>query len=160
MTMPYTDPVVQPGQHRDALTPPSAMPDTTLAPPSVRIRELEAHEFGILSTLPGPLQHATIAPGMARVLVVERDGEIAGYWMVYDAPHAEPLWLREDVRGRYDVVKPLLEAMVALLQECGVTFTFAIIGDQDLAMNVPLAERIGFTKIPGQLYGAVVPKVT
>lgn len=120
----------------------------------VAIRELPPEEYGRLQAAGGPLSHLTLAPSDdARVVVGERDGRIVAYWVAHTVVHLEPLWIDPAHRHRPSLIGGLLREMRALLARLRVPFAWAIIADADLPVNLPMAEKIGFVKVPGGLYG-------
>ena len=139
------------------------MPEPLLSTDSVpyTTRVLPPEEFHRLSSFPGPLQalQGTPDPEHTRVVVVEQDGQIVGYWVLFNAVHAEPLWLDPSVRHKPKVALGLFAAVVSELQSAGVQSVFAIIGDPERETVGPMAERAGLVPLPGTLYGGAVPQL-
>lgn len=132
------------------------MPTSTPLLSAYRVHELPAEHFARLREAPGPLHGLPPPPAdHARVLVVEdAEARLLGYWVLSDVVHADPLWLDPAVRGNPGVALRLLAQLGATLQACGVGAFFAVIDDAEVA---DLAERLGFTRLPGALYAIAVP---
>jgi hypothetical protein len=92
----------------------------------------------------------------ASIPVVEVNGRIVAYWPCFYALHLEPLWIAEDHRKSAAVNRGLLECVAAVVQRTGEPVGFAII-DSPTAESYALAERIGFARVPGDLYYVIVP---
>lgn len=119
-------------------------------PPEENYRAIEAG---------GPLQEVGIPPEqLARmsVAVVEVDGVIVAYWVVWYALHVEPLWIREDHRKSVAVVKGLVDAMHGIVEASGEAAAFCVIDPENWATVGDYAERFGFYEAPGRLYYLVV----
>lgn len=125
-------------------------------PSSVRdleIRELKPEEYPLLAKV--GLFEQTGLPSLeqSKVIVgITSDKQIAAYWIVFDAVHVEPLWIRDDYRKNPGVGRRLWTAVQKVLLECKVKMAFAMIADGDAAINLPQATRLGFQRVPGQLY--------
>ena len=91
----------------------------------------------------------------ATVPVIEVDGTIIAYWPVFYALHLEPLWIAEEYRHNPAVARALLELTGEVVQLSGEQVSFAIIDESQGAL--PLAERIGFARVPGNLYYVTIP---
>lgn len=141
------------------------MASDTLAPPAVDtpasgivVRELEPGEYNRIHEAGGPLAGYDLsAIDHMRIIAVEEAGQIIGYWAVAVLVHAEPLWLGERARGRPGVVRRLLNGLVALLQRLDCQVAFGVINDKDFDINLPMARRLGFERVPGDLYVIKVP---
>ncbi len=107
----------------------------------------------------GPLKGMTLHPdSVAHMLcVVDETSTVKGYWPLFPAVHAEPLFLDPSVRLNVAVARQLIEAVLTKLQQNAVPYVFGIIGDGDVEINAPLAEKFGFIPIPGKLYGCEIP---
>lgn len=91
------------------------------------------------------------SPDYHEFVVVEAgDGRILGYWCLHNAVHLEPLYLEPDARQKVAVVKELWKGVLGRLREAGVQSAHAIVGDRDVATNLPLATKLGFQVVPGQ----------
>jgi len=106
----------------------------------------------------GPLAEADLTQlDLEALPVVEVDGSIVAYWPIFYALHLEPLWIVEDQRARRPVVKGLLDLMRESLALIGKPVAFAVI-DPDTPI-LALAERLGFDRVPGDLYYVTAPAV-
>jgi hypothetical protein len=95
-----------------------------------------------------------------RVAVVEVDGRIVGYWVLWMALHVEPLWVTPDVRRAPAVIKGLLAEVESAILSSGESAAFAVIDPSDVAQVAAYAERLGFHDAPGKLlYIVVTPAV-
>lgn len=130
----------------------------TEAPPTARLatRELPVEEWPRLLDCPGPYKDQGFLPASAhnRIIVLEtvQTGEIVGYWGAFTAVHAEPVFIREAYRQKVSAVRLLWEAMNTLLKELQVPGVVAVISDQDAPVNLPMAVKLGFQRVPGALY--------
>lgn len=118
-------------------------------------RELPVAEWPRLLEMPGLYQDLGLLPNPEhnRILVVEDEaGTILGYWGAFTMVHAEPVFIREEHRQRTSVIRALWEGMNTLLRDLKVPGAVAVIADADLAINEPMATKLGFVKVPGSLY--------
>jgi hypothetical protein len=122
-----------------------------------RVRELEPDEWDRLRGIPpfdrvGPMDAAGRA-GHVRMVVAETpDGKIVGYWMLFDAVHAEPMWIAEEFRHNPALIRRLWGKTRELLQEAGIPVAFAFIAEGALPTNLPQALRLGFQPLKGELF--------
>ena len=124
------------------------------------VRTLPADELTKMHGAGGPLgewlrtQPTGLDPDHTRVVVMEdATGAIKGYMVVFDCLHVEPLWFDDDVRRK--VPKAGIEMIKRALgeaQNAGAQSVFGIILEADKATVAPLAAKMGFTPLPGQLY--------
>ena len=124
------------------------------------VRDLPADDWHRLATLEPFATGGLPNPAFNRILVAEvggPGGEVVGYWMVLTCVHAEPIWIKDEHRKRPGLIRRLWGAVWQVLQENDVQIAFACITDKDAASNVPLAMRLGFEKVPGDLYYIRVP---
>lgn len=102
----------------------------------------------------GPLADAAVPEDRythALVAVVEDDaGRAVGYWPVFLAAHAEPLWVAPDARKNPAVGRALLQALQAALTLADAGDTPYVILDNDSPHE--MAAALGCTKVPGDLY--------
>ena len=129
------------------------IPDTHSLPlPTVR--ELPFEEWHKLLEVPGIYQDLGTLPDgrVNRILVLEVEGEIVGYWGAFTLVHTEPVCLRPEYRSRVSAVRRLWEGMRSLLESLQVPGTMAVILDADAPVNLPMATKLGFVKVPGSLY--------
>jgi hypothetical protein len=124
----------------------------------MKVRTLPHEEYPKLRDAPGPMgdwikELGAPDPAHTIVTVVEdADGVIHGYWVLFDAVHAEPLYLDEAARHQPKVAAALIREMRAHCKGLGGGAVFGIIGDADHSVVAPMAERIGFEPLPGRLY--------
>lgn len=109
----------------------------------------------------GPLKGMQLAEGSLTYCPAVEDatGKILGYWPIFPAVHAEPLFLDPSVRSNVAVARQLIAAVLAIFQQHTIPYAFGIIGDADVEQTGPMAETFGFTRVPGQLYALKVPGV-
>ena len=123
-----------------------------MRPAAPIVRELPRAEFGKLAACDPFVPYAwKLEKIRARVIDAEtaETGQIVACWAAFDAVHLDPLWIAAAYRRRPKLALQLLDAMRAVLAECGVSSALAIIADPTVAA---MAERLGFEPIPGQLY--------
>lgn len=111
---------------------------------------------GPLAELPDHLLERVNA-GHASVAVVEVEGQIVAYWVVFYALHAEPLWVKESHRKHPGVLRSLIAETTALIQATEEPVAFAIVGQPDLDLHQVDPRRLRFAPVPGDLYYLVVP---
>lgn len=129
----------------------------------VIIRELHPAEMPQLIEL-GLFADMGMVPDMshARVIVAQeapldeagnpRAGKLCAYWVVFDAVHVEPLWIAPEHRNRPQVARGLWDGVREILSQTGAPMAFACIGDADLPGNEVLVRKLGFSRVPGQLF--------
>jgi len=127
---------------------------TVLEKQACAVRELPVEEWPKLLEVPGPYKEQGTLPVAAhnRMIVAEVNGEIVGYWGAFTVVHTEPVYIQPEYRQRISVVRPLWEGMRDLLVQLQVPGTMAIILDEDAPVNLPMATKLGFQKVPGSLY--------
>lgn len=124
--------------------------------PMIRAFLLPVAERERLREAGGPLAEVDLKTLEAEALpVVEVDGRIVAYWPVFYALHLEPLWVAEAFRQHPGVLKGLLEQTEAAVASTGEPASFAIIDPE--APSLPLAEKLGFARVPGDLYYVLMP---
>lgn len=102
----------------------------------------------------GPLADVDLSKLEAEAIpVVEVDGRIVAYWPIFYALHLEPLWVDPDQRGDAGVLRALLDLLQLAVVASGEPVAFAVIAPD--APSLPMAERLGFAPVPGNLYYAV-----
>lgn len=107
----------------------------------------------------GPLQDLPIDPEKLKdmsLAVVEVDGEIVAYWVVWYALHVEPLWIQPAYRKHPAVVRGIVEAMQAIVEQSGELAAFCVIEQEHLQTVAGYATRLGFHPAPGLLYYLVL----
>jgi hypothetical protein len=122
----------------------------------MRTRILEGEDLWRLADAPGPFQgrrDVIAALGNAQVVAVEdAQGTLLGYWPIWLAVHLEPLWVQPEARKNPAVIKALVMGMRAQLQAERITTAYATIAHEDLPTNLPMAARMGFERVPGDLF--------
>lgn len=149
--------------------------DTTAAPPTLdqtagtvqststvqggdaaRVRKfiLPMDELERIREAGGPLAEADLSKlvGRALVAVVEVDGRIVAYWPVWQAVHAEPLWVTEAARNNPAVIRGILDQVEVAIDQFGDPLIFAIIEEGNELTSGAYASRLGFEKVPGELW--------
>jgi hypothetical protein len=124
----------------------------TLAPEEVQ-RALDAG---------GPLQELQLdATRLAEmsVAVVEVDGVIVAYWVVWYALHVEPLWIAEAWRKHPRVVSGIVEEMQAIVEATQEPVAYCEIQDENLEVVSGYAARLGFHEAPGKLFYVIMQPV-
>jgi hypothetical protein len=108
----------------------------------------------------GPLQDLQLdATKLAEmsIAVVEDDGEIIAYWVVWYALHLEPLWVREDHRTSPVVIKQIVQQVQEIVIATEMPAAFCVVEDVEAGETVArYADRLGFMRAPGTLYYVVV----
>ena len=123
------------------------------------VRELDRGEYNRVQEAGGPLAGYDLSQiEHMRITAVEQDGRIVAYWCASMLVHAEPLWIAPEARGRPIVVRKLLQGLIAILQDLGCQVAFGVIADADFDVNLPMARRMGFEKVPGDTYVIHVPQ--
>lgn len=137
---------------------------TTVSTPKWRARVLPPDQADRLRQLGGPMALVTDADlpdwsASAILLAVEEveTGRLVGYWPVWRAAHAEPCYLDPAVRHNPAVAAALLEGLTTVLREVGIAQVYALIHTVDLAVNGPLAAKLGFIRAEGDVYLWQVP---
>lgn len=140
----------------DTSAPPAAPSGTTAG---LVVRELDRGEYNRVQEAGGPLAGYDLSQiDHMRITAVEEDGRIIAYWCAAMLVHAEPLWIAPEARSRPIVVKKLLQGLIEILQDLGCQVAFGIISDVDFDVNLPMARRLGFEKVPGDTYVIHVPQ--
>lgn len=124
--------------------------------PPAEIERLREAGGPLAEVSPEQLQTAA---GRGAVAVVEVDGQIVAYWVVFYALHAEPLWVTPEQRKHPGVLRSLMETTRELIKDADEPVSFAIVGQEDLALHGVDPARLGFTRVPGDLYYLVMPGV-
>jgi ribosomal protein S18 acetylase RimI-like enzyme len=103
-------------------------------------------------------QTPVLDPNELKIMVAETSsGEIVGYVVAYTCVHVEPIWVHEDYRRKPGVIRKLWRGAAQMLQRSGITFAFATIGIHDAPSNQALAQHLGFTRLPADLYALEIP---
>lgn len=119
------------------------------------VRRLPADEWELLRQIP------LFAPGRPLpdpksnwVVVAQRqDGSLAGFWFVFTALHAEPVWLADDCRQKPGILRRMWRGVSDILRGLDQPSAYAVILDSDIPTGITnQALRMGFQQIPGKLY--------
>jgi hypothetical protein len=91
------------------------------------------------------------------IAVVEEDGVILAYWVVWYALHMEPLWVHPDHRQRPAVIKHIMRQAQEIVIASEAPAAFCIVEDVEAGEVVAgYADRLGFMRAPGALFYVVV----
>lgn len=119
---------------------------------------LPPDQFYRLRDAGGPL--ADVDPEKLKemsIAVVEVDGLIVAYWVVFYALHVEPLWIAEAFRRSPSVVGGIVREMQTIVEATQEPAAFCVIDAGDAAPLVAsYADRLGFHEAPGKLYYLVI----
>ena len=120
---------------------------------TVRTLMLPMEEVERIREAGGPLAEVDLSQ-MHRALIaaVEVDGKIVAYWPVWRAVHAEPLWVAESHRRNPAVIRGILDQVEQAMDQMGDPLVFAVIGDQDILSSGHYAMRLGYERVPGDLF--------
>jgi hypothetical protein len=129
----------------------TAEPPTTQAVPVCR--ELPPEEWDRLREFEPFSSKGLPSADRTRILVLETpDGRLVGWWFLFLAYHAEPLWIHPDYRRKAASVGRLVKGMQDLLVAEGCTGAFALIGDAADEVVRTQAARLGFERIPATVH--------
>jgi len=120
----------------------------------VVIRELGPDEMHVIGTLPPFNTEGIPAFGHTRVVVAQDkvSGAFVGYWFLFDAVHVEPVWIDPNYRKRPSLIRRLWGKVREILETGDVPGAWATIMHADTMPNAAQAVRLGFKRIPGDLY--------
>lgn len=105
----------------------------------------------------GPLRDADPAAlAEMTIAVVEVDGWIVAYWVLWKALHLEPLWVAPAYRHHPEVIRPLVTETFEAARATGERAGFAVIEEEGRETIAPYAARLGFHLAPGSLYYLVL----
>lgn len=107
----------------------------------------------------GPLQELQVQADKLRemsIAVVEVDGVIVAYWVVWYALHVEPLWVHPDHRKSPGVISGIVAEMQRIVEATAEPAAFCVIESQNLAEIGGYATRLGFLEAPGRLFYLVL----
>jgi hypothetical protein len=136
------------------------MEDRIAAQEDLVVRELRPEELDALTAVP-PFNEVGLGTedrDTVRVVGAIRDGKIVAYWMLFDTVHVEPLWISPEERGNPALIRQIWEKVRGILDRCGVPIAFAVIGDGALGTNAPMAARLGFKPLAGNLFYLLVDR--
>lgn len=131
-----------------------------VVPGDLTVRELLPEEFDVLKSLP-PFDEIGLGADdrdKIRVVGAIRNGKLVAYWMLFDTVHVEPLWISPEERGNPTLVRQIWERVRGVLDACRVPLAFCIIGDGALSTNAPMAARLGFKPMSGNLFYLLVDR--
>jgi hypothetical protein len=103
---------------------------------------------GPLAEHPEVLEHLKAGTVAA---IEDETGRIVAYWPLWVGIHAEPLWVTEAARTP-KVIRLLIQTLQQAMAEEGIPTVFAVIGHGDLATSLPPALKLGFERVPGDLF--------
>lgn len=107
----------------------------------------------------GPLQDLAVQADRLtdmRIAVVEVDGRIVAYWVVWYALHVEPLWVHDDWRRHPGVIAGIVDQMQEVVEGTGESSAFCVIEAENAETVAGYAHRLGFFDAPGKLYYLVL----
>lgn len=112
----------------------------------------------------GPLVEMQADPQRLKdmsIAVVEADGQIVAYWVVWYALHCEPLWVKEEYRKSPAVIRGIVQQMEVIVEATGEPAAFCVIEQHNAEVVAQYAVRLGFHEppTPGSLYYIVVQPV-
>lgn len=84
-------------------------------------------------------------PDNAKVIAVEKDGELVGCWVAMRTVHAECVWIKPSHRGVFGVAMRLLKGMGRVAQEWG---TNKVITGSVTPHVTDLIRRLGGVPLP------------
>lgn len=85
-------------------------------------------------------------------LTVEQDGVLVGRCELFTAVHWDGWWIAPEARGGGVVLKALVHAALALLQQAGLDTVYTGVEDAGDEGIAALLEHFGFRPAPGRLY--------
>jgi len=128
----------------------------TIPEQTLTARVLPPSEYPRLKATSSPLAAVDIpAQTPALVVVLERGDQIVAHWVLFDTVHADLLWADPAVRGNPRAAVTLIQQVYTELRRYGARYVYANIEDEELMGS--MAERLGFTRLPGVLYGMEIP---
>jgi N-acetylglutamate synthase-like GNAT family acetyltransferase len=93
--------------------------------------------------------YQALDPRTAKVLAVERDGQIVGCWILAPVYHAECLWMHPEHRGKTSVARRLWGLMRSTCRQLGIR-TVATAADSDTVRD--LLAHVQAIKVPADTY--------
>ena len=93
-----------------------------------------------------------LPPTGSRVIVVEEDGRIMGYWCVITAVHLEPVWIDPKYRGNPSMVRKLWRGVRNVLLDNDVEMAVLVLMRDNPASHV--IKRMGFQPVNADLMWA------
>ena len=92
-------------------------------------------------------------PTMARVVVVEAEGQVVGAWCILTAIRLEGAWIAPSHRARVGVVKRLTEGVFSILRACEARVVYTAATS---AAVERLILKLGFQRFPADWYVKVL----
>lgn len=114
----------------------------------MNVRVLRPEEHDRLIGL-GVFERVTTGPNpdTSNVVVAEdENGQIVGYWCMFNAVHLEPLWV-DPTHRKSGIGRRMWDGVLRVLENYGITHAFAMVDEE---INVELAESIGFQRAGAQ----------
>jgi hypothetical protein len=92
-------------------------------------RELSAEEF---DKAPREVEGSNVfTPENSKILAaINENGEIVATWTFFICAHIEPVWIREDYRGKGMILGRLGNAMKAMLRSLGIADAYTVVLDK------------------------------
>lgn len=147
----------------DALAGPAGPPPrraTASARGTITRRVLPDDEVRLAIEAGGPLAELKVSPEKLKTMsvgVVECDGQIVAYWVVWFALHAEPLWVDPAYRKHPAVIKNVVQVMREIVEASEEPAIYCQVEPADVELVAPYAERLGFIDAPGKFFYMVLP---
>lgn len=113
-------------------------------------RELEPHEF---EKAPREVEGSQIfTPENSKILAAINDeGEIVATWTFFICAHIEPVWVREDYRGKGMILGRLGNAMKAMLRAMNISEVYTVVLDKTPVLR-KFAYWFGAKPVDGTLF--------
>lgn len=118
-------------------------------------RTLPPEDIPLAIAAGGPLAELQVQPDRLKdmsIAVVEVDGQIVAYWVVWYALHIEPLWIHPDHQKSPGVVTGIIAEMQRIVETTREPAAFCVIEDENAMVVGGYAARLGFQTAPGKLY--------
>ena len=122
--------------------------------PHIRIGEMTLEHWEKLKTIdPWKSLGNLPDPTNSRIVVAfDDEGNLKGYWAIFQAIHIEPLWLHESCRGNPRIARGMWKVVRDILHELKVKLCFGFVQEHQLRTMGLNVEKFGGQHIPGQLY--------
>lgn len=119
--------------------------------PEITHRTLAPEEIQRAIDAGGPLGEMQVQADRMKemsVAVVEVDGVIVAYWVVWYALHVEPLWVDPAWRRHPAVIGGIVQEMEAVVEATPEPAAFCVIEAENAAIVGRYARRLGFHEAP------------
>lgn len=93
-----------------------------------------------------------------KVTVVEIDGAIVAYWVLFTALHAEPLWVKAEWRRSPSVINGIVQAMLQEAARTTEPAIFSLVEPANAEVVGEYARRLGFEEVPGTLFYKMIER--